>query len=132
MARAGIPQETKGTTGRGKGVCSLEAAKHTAAATAAAAMLAGSVLEGARGCPPPGPAVTPAEPTGTAMGAEEVTQPASYHLRKTAYGDTSAAFARFNSRTVWLWRPSVWRCHSEVRFSQLLSEPRSPTSDARE
>jgi len=43
VAQAGIPQETKVTTGKGKGVCSLEAAQHTAAATAVAAVVASSL-----------------------------------------------------------------------------------------
>lgn len=31
-------------------------------------------------------------------------------------------FYHFNSRMVWLWRPFVWRCHSEVRFSSLRTK----------
>jgi len=33
---------------------------------------------------------------------------------------------------VWLWTPCVWRHHSEVRFSWLLSETGNPTGNARE
>lgn len=40
-------------------------------------------------------------------------------------------FYHFNSNMVWLWM-SLRRCHSELRFSWLLSEPRSPMSTARE
>lgn len=123
----GSPKKLKQQLVEGKGLASLEAAKYTAAVTAAVAMLT-SLL-----CSPwklgwswrcrvlciPRTSSDTRWATGTTRGALD----SFISAVKSCLWNHDYCFYHFNSRTGWLWRAFVWRCHSELRFSWLLSEP---------